>query len=101
MKTEAKETVRTISDFINNYNMRPQEFIDEMGREHRTLQQNFTRLVFMWIEHCATDEYQYDLRNEMTHRISKETIQAFAETKKFQIPDHWKETKPSHFLPII
>lgn len=97
----AEETVQTMTDFVNNFSMNPTEFIEAMSREHRTLQQSFTRLVFMWIEHCATDEYRHDLRNEATHRISKEVVDAFAKAKEAQMPRHWAGVKPSQFLSCI
>ncbi len=81
--------------------MNPDEFIKAMSREHRTLQQSFTRLVFLWIEHCATDEYRHDLRNEATHRVSKQLVELFSKAKEEQMPSAWKGVKPSQFLACI
>ncbi len=97
----AKEVVNHLSNFVNSYNHDEDGFIEAMSREHRTLQQSMTRLMFKWIEHCATDEYHYDGRNEATHKTSKELIGAFSKLKEEQLPNHWKDVKPSIFLPLI
>ncbi len=96
-----KELVGKITDFVNDFGSNNKEFIEHMSREHRTLQQSFTRLVFMWIEHCAKNDYHFDARNEATHRISKEIVKAFSELKEEQQPMHWYDVKPSDFLPLI
>ncbi len=98
---DTKEHVVKITDFVNSYGSNNKEFIELMSREHRTLQQSFTRLVFMWIEHCASRDYHYDGRNEATHKISKEVIEAFFKFKEEQFPEHWRGVKPSEFLPLI
>lgn len=52
-------------------------FINRMYREHRTLQQNFTRLCAAWLEHLAAlDEFQYDARNEASVRYAKKAVAA-------------------------
>ena len=99
MKTE--ELVTKITDFINSYNCDEKGFVEQMSREHRTLQQSFTRLMFKWIEHCASNDYHFDGRNEATHRTSKELIKAFAMYKEEQEPSYWANVKPSDFLPLV
>ena len=71
--TEPKEAVRTVSDYLNNMCVVPEEFVQEMECEHRTLQQKFTELCFLWIKHNARkEELQYDGRNEYTVKMCKE-----------------------------
>ena len=41
-----------------------------MEREHRTLQQAFTRLCVAWFLFAANPEYRTDLRNEGTHTLA-------------------------------
>ena len=57
------EAVGTISSFVNNMGVDYEEFARLMGNEHRTLQQNFTKLCVAWLKHLSEVEY-YDLRNE-------------------------------------
>jgi len=73
-----KEAVRTMSDFVNNMCHDPQEFVDLMAREHRTLQQCFTNLCFRWIRKCAEqgEEGNFDLRNEYSCQKSAEIVKA-------------------------
>ncbi len=99
--TTAEKTVQQMTDYVNNFSVNETEFIVAMSHEHRTLQQSFTRLVFKWLEYCATDDYRHDLRNEATHRISKEVVEAFSKAKEAQMPDHWAGVKPSQFLSCI
>ncbi len=58
----AQETARMMSDAVNAYSFNNKAFCEQMGREHRTLQQSFTRLCFEWIRYCAEMEH-YDDRN--------------------------------------
>lgn len=98
---EKIEVVEQITDYVNKFSSNPKEFVKQMSMEHRTLQQSFTRLVFQWLEHCASPDYRYDGRNEATHQISKEVIDAFSKFKEEQLPAHWRGVKPSEFLPLI
>ena len=98
---ETKELVTKITDFVNSYNRDEKSFIEQMSREHRTLQQSFTRLMFKWIEHCASNDYHFDGRNEATHRTSKELVNAFSKYKEEQEPSYWVNVKPSDFLPLV
>ena len=74
---DAKELTNEITNFLNTYGDKSPEFNKAMSNEHRTLQQNFTRLCLAWIEHCASDEYRYDGRNEASHNTSKAILEGF------------------------
>lgn len=99
--SDTQKVVNVITDFVNSMSMNPKEFIAHMENEHRTLQQSFTRLVLQWLEHCATDKYRFDGRNEDTHRISKELVDAFSKLKEEQMPHHWVGVKPSQFISMV
>lgn len=71
------------------------EFIETASCQHRTLQQSFTKLCMEWLEHCASDEYKFDLRNEASHEIAKQMIEGFYKVKQ----DDY--LKPSQYLPLI
>jgi hypothetical protein len=90
-----KEVVRDITNYINNTCVETDEFVKEMSRQHRTLQQVFTQLCLKWIETCASDDYQHDLRNQASHEISKQIIESF------QVASDFANSKPSNYLPLI
>ena len=50
-----KEAVSTMTDFVNNFSHDNKEFCELMSREHRYLQEEFTRLwvSFVTILICA------------------------------------------------
>ncbi len=98
---EKQKLISTLTDIINNFSFDDKGFIEELSIEHRTLQQSFTRLVFKWIEFCASDKYPFDERNIATHNICKEMVDAFSKYKEEQFPLHWKGVKPSDFLPLV
>jgi hypothetical protein len=59
---EAQETAATIASFLNHSN--PQDLALAISRQHRTLQQLFSRVCIEWARHCAAlPEGAYDLRN--------------------------------------
>lgn len=72
----SKETanVQRVSDMLNSFSFNPEEFCKEFAKEHRTIQQNLTRLCIHWLCTCASDDYRYDLRNEASHMIAKALI---------------------------
>jgi hypothetical protein len=52
-------------------------FVERMGREHRTLQQGFTRLCQAWLEHLAAlPETHYDARNEASVEYARKAVEA-------------------------
>lgn len=92
----ADACVQAFTTMVNSMSLDPTPFIMSMNRQHRTLQQSFTRLCFAWIEHCASEEYRTDLRNEQTKKISEE-IKMIVEQFKLQNDNY----SPSQFLPVI
>jgi hypothetical protein len=90
---DIKKLVGEITDFVNSYNADRKQFIIMMSREHRTLQQSFTRLVLEWLEHVASGDYIHDDRNKASHEIARDLIEIFKARKD--------EINPSQFLPLI
>lgn len=88
-----KRLVVEITDFVNSYSLDQDQFNQTMSREHRTLQQSFTRLCLKWIEHVASDEYRTDGRNEASHDICDKLIWEFRGGPG--------GANPSAFLPLI
>jgi hypothetical protein len=93
-KLTAKETVNNVTDYLNSFSNKQDQFIEEMNKEHRTLQQSFTRLCLAWLENCASENYHFDGRNEQSHNISKDIMKGFKEIKE-------SDSKPSEWLGFI
>lgn len=72
--SKAKEQAQMVSDMLNSFSFNNKEFCEEMTKEHRTLQQSFTRLCIHWLCTCASDDYKYDGRNEASHVVAKALI---------------------------
>jgi hypothetical protein len=70
-----------MADFVNSFGeIHLRDFIEEMGyRTHRTLQQNFTRLCFMWLDFLAEmgKQGRYDLRNEASCKMARQIVDQF------------------------
>jgi len=91
--TDIQKLVEQITDFVNSYSIDSDGFIEAMSREHRTLQQSFTRLVLKWLEYVASDEYRYDGRNQGSHEIAKRIMRVWT--------THNGDVNPSLLLPLI
>ena len=77
MTTKYNKNVETVSTMLNDFGFSAKGFCESMAREHRTLQQSFTRLCIEWLQTCADAEYRYDGRNEASHKIAVEIAQSY------------------------
>ena len=94
MKEESNEIAGKMTDYLNTFNSEVfDKFLKSMTLEHRTLQQKFTKLCLMWLEHCASEEYRHDLRNEDSHKISNQIVNLFKENNE--------NFNPSEFLRSV
>jgi len=94
-RPDVNKLVEEITNYVNTMSLKPEEFTDSMSRQHRTLQQSFTRLCLKWIEYCASEEYRYDPRNEAAHDICKQMVETFVRSNDIA------NVEPSNFLPTI
>lgn len=69
-----KQNAERVAEMLNVFGFDNDGFCDAMCRQHRTLQQNFTRLCIAWLATCASDDYRYDGRNEASHEVAKALI---------------------------
>lgn len=67
-----------VSDMLNILGFYPEGFCAEMTKDHRTIQQNFTRLCIEWIKTCASDDYRYDERNRASHVKCKAIVETMS-----------------------
>lgn len=98
------ELVLEIGRYCNSYNVPMDKFNAQMSREHRTLQQTFTKLCLSWIEHVASDEYRTDGRNFESKIICKDLIDLFnakMESNGFDGDTLALMSKPSRYLGTI
>ena len=75
--TIGSNLAETIANHLNTYadDEVIKDFVDRMSREHRTLQQGFTRLVMAWIKHLSETQH-YDLRNEASVEMARKIVKA-------------------------
>ena len=78
---DARELTNEITNHLNSFNDKSEEINNAMSREHRTLQQNFTRLCLKWLEYVASDEYNTDGRNEQSKEVAQTLLNGFREIK--------------------
>ena len=100
---DAKNMVSEMTDYVNTFGDVHTEFVKSMEMEHRTLQQSFTRLCLKWIEHVASEEYRYDLRNEQSHQTCKLMMDLFRDYQGLTFDGATLEmmSKPSGHLGTI
>jgi hypothetical protein len=77
----AVELARKISDYVNGIGNKLEDVIDPMARDHRTLQQGFTKLCVAWLERCAKmhDDRDFDGRNEHSAKLGKKFVVMISE----------------------
>ena len=72
----AEELVKKLSKFVNCMTMQTREkfFCELMAREHRTIQQNFSKLVYAWIQEQSKQfiEGNFDPRNEYAVKVANQ-----------------------------
>ena len=85
------------SDFVNCFNPESEKFVRLMAAEHRTIQQAFTKLCLQWLEKVADEDYQTDGRNEASHRVAMQMLDAWQNSSR----TNNLGTLPSQMLPMI
>jgi hypothetical protein len=68
---ELEELVRAVASIGVSGGDR-KKFVGAMLREHRTLQQSFTKLVVDWL--VALSESNYDMRNEASVKLAQALV---------------------------
>lgn len=83
-----KDLANEICNTLNNFNSKKdrEEFVEQLMRQHRTLQQQAMGLFLKAIEAYA-ETYKngyYDLRNEASTKLCHKMVEAFGE--EFHMP---------------
>ena len=70
------ELAKEIASSLNSFSFDTKGFCKEMMNEHRTLQQNFMRLIRDYIEYVAgLPDYMFDGRNEASRDYAKKVAE--------------------------
>lgn len=74
------KTARALEDAINSFSFNPDRFAEAIPYMHRTLQQNFFRLVRSCVCKMANAEsWRIDPRNEASHKMCKAIAEPMSE----------------------
>ena len=74
------KVARALEDAINSFSFNPDRFAEAIPYMHRTLQQNFFRLVRSCVCKMANAEsWRIDPRNEASHRMCKAIAEPMSE----------------------
>lgn len=74
------KAARTLEDAINSFSFNPDRFAEAIPYMHRTLQQNFFRLVRSCVCKMANAEsWRIDPRNEASHKMCKAIAEPMSE----------------------
>jgi hypothetical protein len=85
-KPTTEETVGVVADYFNTFSSREKDFAEMMSRQHRTLQQSFTKAVLVWLEHIAVPfvwegntatGYSVDGRNEASQKTAQKLLKGW------------------------
>ena len=72
--------VRAVSDAANAITSQGcKELAQLFAKQHRTIQQNLSRLAIAWFEELAKPETRFDLRNEASVRLAREFVEKVKE----------------------
>jgi len=84
-KHKMEECVRVVSDMVNNMSFNEKKFATLFTGEHRTLQQNFTRVCVAWLEQLAEQKMlgRYDLRNQDSVDLGEAFVKCIAERARY------------------
>jgi len=73
---EAKEVAQKISEYLNTFGVKRNinSLVEELEKEHPTLQQSFTQLCISWLQNLAKREY-FDDRNKASVNLARKILQ--------------------------
>lgn len=81
------EMAQMLDEFVNSSGSDEiPEFVEQVCRTHRTLQQGMMRLFLACIEAWAGDKGGHDLRNEATVRLCRRIVEATGDKYDRHLP---------------
>ena len=78
-KLTGKELAKVFGDSLNNYNFDVDEFVQELSKEHRTIQQSVFGAIMAVVSNVASPDYRTDGRNEQSHKVAKQLLKGYEE----------------------
>ena len=71
MKNFMESNIATsLTSVINIMGFDPKKVAEELTRQHRTLQEDFTLICIEYLKIVASKDYRYDVRNELSHNAA-------------------------------
>jgi len=111
LKNKGQKAANDVSDIVNySGGAGINAFLETMSREHRTLQQSFTRMCLQWLEQVAERKGPQfiDPRNESSQKIAEKMMDEFAKRIAAEqnvpvedIKKNWDVYRPSKWLPSV
>lgn len=111
LKEKGRNAAKQVSDIVNySSGQGTNSFLEQMSREHRTLQQSFTRMCLQWLEQVAERKcpQNVDGRNEASQKIAEQMMEGFIKiiaaqnnVSENEILANWDVYKPSKWLPLV
>lgn len=82
---DGKDVAELMTKFVNSFSIDEKNFIEKMGGEHRTLQQSFTKLCWLWFVKMAElgSAGRFDDRNKASVELAQKVVQAFKDEAYF------------------
>lgn len=82
MEQTKEQSLQEIVSMAINGRLNVKEFAKAMNKDHRTLQQVFTKLCIAWLEELATNG-RTDGRNENAYAFAKKIMAVTTEEERF------------------
>lgn len=77
-----KELAKEVSSSLNTFSFDTKGFCETMMHEHRTLQQNFMRLIRDYIAYVAEQpDYMFDGRNEASRDYARQITDMYLDDR--------------------
>lgn len=70
------KVAQELEDALNNMSWNSGKFAESVVYYHRTLQQKLFGTMVKVIEMMGREDYGYDLRNEVSHRIARKIVES-------------------------
>jgi hypothetical protein len=70
--------VEELTNILNSFGIKAkaEDFHEALYRTHRSLQQNFWKMIYMVMEmEAGLEDHQYDLRNEDSIKFCREVVE--------------------------
>jgi hypothetical protein len=84
---DGKDVAKLMALFVNSFSIDEKAFIETFSKEHRTLQQSFTKLCWLWLkklDELGNDGW-YDDRNKASVEFAQKVVRQFKDETYFPL----------------